>query len=97
MTQLLTAAFLVAALLATYAPAQAHSAPSRCRVDIYDTGNGHTTTDVFVGHKADGDTLTASFVDMRTNKSTVIYRGWTHIGTDVSGVTVTDKAGRKVC
>lgn len=97
MTQLLATVFLVVALVATYTqPAQA-AQPSRCRVDIYTARSGDTTTDVFVGNKAQGDTLTASYMDYGSAKTMTLYFGWNHIGTNVSGVVVTDKAGKKVC
>ncbi len=97
MQQLLTAAFLVVALLATYAPAQAHSAPSKCSITVTNTGNGNTLTDVWVGHVNDGDALTASYTDMGKTKYTALYRGTTYLGTNVSGVSVTDRNRKKVC
>lgn len=97
MTQLLTAAFLVAALLATYAPAQAHSAPSKCNITVTNTGNGNTLSEVYVGHVKDGDALTANYTDMGKGKTKAVYRGTTYLGTNVSGVSVTDKNRKKVC
>ncbi len=97
MTQLLTAALLIAALLATYAPAQAHSAPSKCSVTVTNTGSGNTLTEVWVGHINDGDKLTANYTDMGKTKYKAIYHGTTYLGTNVSGVTVTDKNRKKVC
>lgn len=97
MTQLLTAAFLVAALLATYTPVHAHSAPSRCSVTVTNTGNGNTLTEVWVGHINDGDKLTANYTDMGKGKTKAVYKGTTYLGTNVSKVSVTDKNRKKVC
>lgn len=98
MTQLLTAAFLVIALLATYAPqARAHNAPSKCSVTVTNTGNGNTLTEVYVGHVNDGDALTATYTDMGKGKTKAVYRGTTYLGTNVSGVSVTDRNRKKVC
>lgn len=97
MTRLLTAAFLIAALLATYMPAQAHNAPSRCNITVTNTGNGNTLTEVYVGHVNDGDALTASYTDMGKAKYKAVYRGTTYLGTNVSGVSVTDRNRKKIC
>lgn len=91
------AALLIAALLATYAPAHAHSAPSKCSVTVTNTGSGNTLTEVYVGHVNDGDALTASYTDMGKAKYKAVYRGTTYLGTNVSGVSVTDKNRKKVC
>jgi len=91
------AMLVVVALLATYAPAQAHSAPSKCSITVTNTGGNNTLTEVWVGHINDGDKLTANYTDMGKGKTKAVYKGTTYLGTNVSKVSVTDKNRKKVC
>ena len=97
MTQTLSTLLLLLALLATYTSAQAHSAPSKCNITVTNTGNGNTLTEVWVSHVNDGDKLTANYTDMGKGKTKAVYRGTTYLGTNVSGVSVTDRNRKKVC
>lgn len=94
---ILAIALAATLLLIDASGTHAHSAPSRCTVTVTNTGNGNTLTEVYVGHINDGDKLTANYTDMGKGKTKAVYRGTTYLGTNVKGVSVTDRNRKKVC
>ena len=91
----LAATLLLLAEQAQAAPAQ-HKAPSTCNIVVTKNGK-NTLTEVWVGHINDGDSLTVSYTYFGAKKTTVLGKGTTYLGTNVTDARVNDAKDKKVC
>ena len=89
---------LVSALVAslTVHSAHAHSAPSTCNFTVTTSGK-NTVTELYVNHIKDGDTLSLMYTDAGRQKDRRAFRGYSLVGTNVSGATVVNQKAVTIC
>lgn len=89
-------AFALALLASIAQPVLAHAEPSSCNMTVTKSGR-NTVTELFVTHIKDGDTLSLMYQDATGQHDRRAYRGYSSVGTNVSGVEVKNQRGVTIC